>query len=934
MSLKSWRDVITPHEDVLEGTFLASEFAADLTKVIRGKATPEYQNPVRFFERTVITEGMRLLLRSVAQRLSGKGGDPVVQLQTSFGGGKTHTMMAVLHMARGEVSPSQMVGIPQILDEASVGELHRGNVAVLDGNALSPSEPREHDGVTANTLWGEMAYQLGGTEGYAMVENADRDGTSPGKETLANLFERFSPCVVLMDETVAYLRQFRAGKSYRGGTFDSNLSFIQALTEGASTVPTAMVLASLPESKIELGDARGAEALASLQKYFGRIEAVWKPVATDEAFEIVRRRLFGAVSDGEGCEATCRAFAQLYVEHSEAFPAEAREAAYLARLKSSYPIHPEVFDRLYEDWSTLPRFQRTRGVLRLMARIIHVLWRGDNRDALILPASIPLDDVEVRTELVKYLDGTWEPIVEKDVDGISAQPRRIDDEVPNLGSLQACRRAARTVFLGSAPSVREQRVRGISTERVHLGCVQPGQSPGRYDDALHRLSGRLHHLYQGNERYWFDLRPNLRREMEERMRRFDTGADVHPEIQRRLSKAIGKGIFQAIHVFLDHQHIKDDEDLRLIVLDPDAVHRRRDEGSPAVNKAKEILERRGEDARSHQNRLLFLAIDNNQLLPLRDQTRRYLAWDSICKAVDELNLDRHHQKQAETNRRKAGATLDKLLRDAYAHLLVPVQEVEPGGEIGEVFWEDGVLPSGEANFASAIQKLALEQEWVIAKWAPKLFVACLEAFYWTDDATDASALRVWQDSTKYLYLPRLTRRVVFETTLTDGALHRDYFGVAHGKSDEGGYEGLLFGRTGNIYLGDGTLIVTPASASLDPGRKADLTEEAGGTKGDASNNNGDDDGPYEPIESQGEPGPQRATRFFASIELDPQGATLLFDDIAENIIQPLLIKLGTTVMINVDIRATNSKGFDEAIQRTVKENAATLKFQSASFEEE
>jgi len=385
MSLKSWRDVVTPHEDVLEGTLLASEFAADLTKVIRGTASPEYQDPIRFFERTVITEGMRLLLRSVAQRLAGKGGDPVVQLQTSFGGGKTHTMMAVLHMARGQVASSEMMGIPQVLNEAGVAELLRGKVAVLDGNVLSPSLPRTHDGLLVNTLWGEMAYQLGGTEGYSMVKEADLDGTSPGKETLAELFTRFSPCIVLMDETVAYLRQFQSGKSYRGGTFDSNLSFIQALTEGAASVPTAMVLASLPKSKIELGDSRGVEALASLQKYFGRIEAVWKPVATEEAFEIVRRRLFGPVTNEKGRDATCSTFSQLYHEQPEAFPAETRESGYLKRLTSSYPFHPEVFDRLYEDWSTLPSFQRTRGVLRLMARIIHVLWRADNRDPLILP---------------------------------------------------------------------------------------------------------------------------------------------------------------------------------------------------------------------------------------------------------------------------------------------------------------------------------------------------------------------------------------------------------------------------------------------------------------------------------------------------------------------------------------------------------------------
>ena len=307
----------------------------------------------------------------------------------------------------------------------------------------------------ASTLWGELAWQLGGEEGYALVAASDTDGTSPGKDVLAQLFETHGPAVVLLDETVAYMRQLEPGKSYKGGTYNSNLSFLQALTEAASRVKNAMVLASLPESKMEVGDERGMQVLDALQKLFGRIEAVWKPVGMDEAFEIVRRRLFGPVQNELARDEVCRAFADLYVKEAGKFPAEARDAAYLRQLKASYPIHPEVFERLYEDWSSLPKFQRTRGVLRLMARLVHSLWRGDNRDFLILPGSIPLDDLTVRNELVKYLPAGWDPIVDKDVDGTHAEPRHIDDDTPALGSMQACRRAARTIFLGSAPSVAE-----------------------------------------------------------------------------------------------------------------------------------------------------------------------------------------------------------------------------------------------------------------------------------------------------------------------------------------------------------------------------------------------------------------------------------------------------------------------------------------------
>ncbi|MBN4059261.1 ATP-binding protein, partial [Endomicrobium sp. AH-315-J14] len=305
MTLKPWREVIVPHEDVLEGSFQDASFAADLTKVVLGVASPEYQDPVRFFERTLITEGMSLLLQSVVKRLVGKGGDPVVQLQTTFGGGKTHTMMAVLHIASGKVPAEKLLGVPELLDKAKVKELVRARVAVLDGNALSPSHPREHGKVKANTLWGELAWQIGGDDGYDLVAASDNDGTSPGKDILSTLFERFGPVIVLMDETVAYLRQLERGKSYKGGTYNSNMSFVQALTEAASRVPNAMVLASLPESAMEIGDQAGHQALDTVQKLFGRIEAVWKPVSTDEAFEIVRRRLFGALTSEQARDETC-----------------------------------------------------------------------------------------------------------------------------------------------------------------------------------------------------------------------------------------------------------------------------------------------------------------------------------------------------------------------------------------------------------------------------------------------------------------------------------------------------------------------------------------------------------------------------------------------------------------------------------------------------
>lgn len=264
MSLKPWREIIVPHPDVLNGTFQQSEFAADLTAVQSGRATPEYGDAKAFFERTFITEGMGRLLTQVAQRLSGKGGEPVIQLQTAFGGGKTHTLLAVFHLASRKCPIGELAGIPDLISQAKVMDVPQAKIAVLDGTAHAPGQPWKHGTQSIRTLWGELAWQLGQEEGFALVKESDAKGTSPGKDILCALLKQYAPCVVLLDELVVYIRQFSDGQQLSGGSYESNLSFVQSLTEAAKMVPNAVVLASLPESDNQAG---GLEAYLHLRHW-------------------------------------------------------------------------------------------------------------------------------------------------------------------------------------------------------------------------------------------------------------------------------------------------------------------------------------------------------------------------------------------------------------------------------------------------------------------------------------------------------------------------------------------------------------------------------------------------------------------------------------------------------------------------------------------
>ena len=918
MTLKPWREVAIPHEDVLEGTFQEAEFAADLTKVVRGIAGPEYQDPVLFFERTLITKGMGLLLDAVLRRLYGQGGDPVIQLQTAFGGGKTHTMLAVYHVATANCPAKELRGVPAILDEAKVEALPKARVAVLDGNYLSPSQPLEHGDVTARTLWGEMAYQLGGAEGYGLVQSADEDGTSPGSAALGQLLERFGPAVILIDEAVAYLRQFESGRSYPGGTYDSVISFVQALTEAVAAVPNAVLLASLPSSNLQAGDVRGEQALESLESFISRKEALWKPVESRESFEIVRRRLFKPIDDDAARLEVSRAFGDTYQLHPEAFPTETQSSSYQTQIEEAYPIHPEVFERLYEDWSSLASFQRTRGVLRLMAQIVHTLWREDNRDFLIMPGSIPLDDPRVRNELVKYLPAGWDPVLEKDVDGPNSQPRRIDDEAPSIGSLQGSRRVARTIFLGSAPSVGGQSVRGIGPERIRLGTVQPGQSPGKYDDALKRLTDRLHYLYSGNDRFWYDLRPNLRREMEDRVQRFDLHQHLIPELLKRMEKAIRGSSFAGSHVFREHGDVPDDDGLRLVVLSPEAPHARRAQGSQATKAAEEVLLKKGNQPRGKPNRLIFLAPDVEALRTLLDQTRRFLAWTSIVADIEVLNLDPHHAREAKRNAKDADDRVQASVRETFKWLLVPHQPVGKGNQVGETEWDEIALEPGGGSLAQEMDRKLAEHELVISKWAPFHMKRMLEQWFWTDEQGDAGAQEVWNAMCSYMYLPRLLDRGVFEATLGDGVRDRDFYGYAGARTDDG-FTGVVFGEERPVYVNDEGRVLSPEVA-----REALLKETPDVDPGDGKVD--------PPVIVPPEDVPSLISRFHGTIDLDPVKAPLQFQQLVEEVIQHFSGDSHTTLSISVDLSANRPDGFDEAVQRTVSENCQQLKFRDWGFE--
>ena len=932
MSLKPWREVIVPHPDVLNGTFQQSEFAADLTAVRTGRATPEYGEAKAFYERTFITEGMGKLLTQVSQRLNGKGGEPVIQLQTSFGGGKTHTMLAVYHLASRQCALGDLAGISALLDHAGLMDVPHAKVAVLDGTAHAPGQPWKYGKQAVRTLWGELAWQLGKAEGFALVQEADANGTSPGKDVLCTLLVRYAPCVVLLDELVVYIRQFVESQALSGGTYDSNLSFIQSLTEAAKLVPNAVVLASLPESNSQAGGPRGVAALQALEAVVNRVQALWKTVAPEEAFEIVRRRLFESIRDAKGRDLVCRAFADAYVAEGAKLPQETQESRYYDRMVQSYPIHPEVFTQLYEEWTTIQGFQRTRGVLKLMAKVIYRLWQDNNKDLMILPSSLPLYDGSARNELIYYLGPGWDPVVDRDIDGERAETTLLEIKETRFGSVQAARRVARTVFLGSAPSSVTMRpgIRGLDRARVLLGCLQPGQVSSLYSDALNRLADQLHYLSSSGDkvqdatRYWFDTRANLRREMEERKQRFEDKNEVRGRMAEVLKKLTGGAtFFDGAHIFTPHSDVPDDSALRLIVLIPEQFYSR-EEARVAFDGVLDHVKHHGTTPRYRSNRLIFLAPDHGALTRLRECIRIALAWNSIVDDVEAMRLvlDTLQAQQAKNELQGAEAVLPRVARECYKWLLCPGQ---PTPTASKPTIEAFPLNTSGASLGNEIERVCLDNELVIGTWSPIHLRSKLKELYWKADTVAFGAMAFWEDTLRYLYLPRLKNRTVLEQAIVKGAGSRDFFGTAYGQHEDI-FDGFKLGDS-NVQLDDTLLLIEPDvaqayEAAHPPGTPPGPTPPGPIPPGPT---------PPGPVPPGPTPTP-RPHAFHGTAAINASTAKVRLVQVADEIIAVLAADPNADVKVSVEIQVNFPNGATDNTKRAVTENARTLGFTNADWD--
>jgi predicted AAA+ superfamily ATPase len=959
--LKPWREITTPHPDVASGRYQQAEFAADLWQVYLDEGSDEYRLPTEFFRRTYLTDGLKQLLTGALLRLSGKGGDPVIELQTNFGGGKTHAMLALYHLFSSPLSPPGreaggegiLPGMEPLFQEANVNEPPQNvNTVVLVGNKISPGQiHQKSDGTQVRTLWGEIGWQLGGKAGYEMMRAADESSTNPG-DALKDLFNKYAPVLILIDEWVAYARQLHDKSDLPAGNFDTHFTFAQTLSESAKNAKETLLVVSIPSSDIEIGGDRGKEALDRLKNAIGRVESPWRPASAEESFEIVRRRLFQTTDDPSlfvQRDAVVKAFSDMYRTQGQEFPSECKESDYERRMRDAYPIHPELFDRLYSDWSTLDKFQRTRGVLRLMAKVIHSLWERNDQSLMIMPAHVPMDDPQVQSELTRYLEDNWIPVIDKDVDGANSLPLSLDRNNPNLGRYSACRRVTRTVYMGSAPTLRAAN-RGLEDRRVKLGCVQPGESVATFGDALRRLTDQATYLYIDGNRYWVSTQPNVNRTAQERADQFLSDRyPVWEEIIKRLKSDKNRGEFSAVHVAPDSTaDIPDDPTLgvRLVVLDPQHPHTRLSEDSPAHQWIDDALNHKGSGPRYYKNTLLFLAADKAKIENLERNVAQYLAWESVL-ADDKkktLNLDNFQRSQAETKRDGTTKDVDNILCDTYQWLLIPTQ---PDAQVG-IEWKATRLQGQDSPILRASRKAVYEGDLLATYAATNLRLEALDKYLWRE-TNHIDLKRLWEYLTQYLYLPRLKNQSVLLEAVRDGVnstVWADNFAYGSGFDDEKGkYLGLLAATIINPIISPQSLLVRPEVAQKQFDTEVaqattitaggTTTVRVGGTTGDSTLPDGSSDRVPKDGNQDGAAGTKTPIlrRFYGNVEIDAMRINRDAPAIANEVIQHLTALNGAKVKITLEIEAEIPEGVPDDVARTVMENCRTLKFNKQSFEQ-
>jgi len=616
--MTAFHTIAIPHDDILQGRLTMDVFAADLWEVFKERGSEEYRDAGVFFQKTFPTEGLQSLLDVVQARLEGRGGDPVIQIQTPFGGGKTHAQIAMYHRATE----------------------WKAKRVVMVGTALGPRD----------TLWGQLEEQLTGKKQYFT------ELVSPGRgDVLRNLLAEHQPVLILLDEVLEYVTKAAGVKVEESNLAAQTIAFMQELTEVVGTLGKVSLVITLPASLLEHYDTKAEQLFQQLQRVAGRVEKIYTPVQEHEITQVIRRRLFSHI-DEKGMKNVISDFMD-YAQRESLLPAGVEASEYRKRFEASYPFLPEVIDILYHRWGSFTTFQRTRGVLRLLALVVHGL--KDRTLPYISLADFELSNQEIRRELLKHIGAEFDSVIAADITGPDAGARQVSQSLGKAyQGLRLGERVGTSIFMYSFSGGME---RGATLGEIKRAATTLENPSSAVAEAVEGLKGQLFYLQQQSGKYYFTNQPNLNRVLLIRME------NIHdPEIketEEQLLRSCLKGDRLKPYVWpADGAGIPETPELKLLVMR---------EGDDALQRS--ILTQKGAMPRVHRNTLLFLVPMSGERPGFEALVRKVLAFRAL-ESDKTLALNADQRKQIKDSLKKLEGDLTDATRRLYRMVILPARD--------------------------------------------------------------------------------------------------------------------------------------------------------------------------------------------------------------------------------------------------------------------
>lgn len=673
--LPAWFNSILPQYDIRNGQLDESIFAANIEEVATGTAPVVYQDIVSFFDRTYVTDGMRELIRRVVQALNGKESqNRVISLQTGFGGGKTHALISLYHAVKDSRTFRDLGAAQTILEPEDMPQFENARVAVFTQNTVSVVDGHQvEDDIITHTLWGELAWQLGGREGYERVRNADVQMIAPTAQDIKPIIEGATPVLILIDELADYCNK-ASGKIVGSGTlFTQTNSFIQTLTEVVSSIPKTVLICTLPASAREVASSQiGQEILSSLETRVIRVGSSVKPVDDEEIYEVVRRRLFDRIADDTVINQVAKKYKDMYHNRRDALPAEADRMAYVERIKKAYPFHPELIDLFRIRWGSDSRFQRTRGVLRLLASIVKDLWQRRaslvGTQALIQTSDVQLENLPtLQSQITSLMGAQWDSVMHADVFGTISNAYKLDEQNVgnNIGKFHLASAVTTTVLMASIGSSSQK---GLSLKQLKLCMLKPDAFQHiDIDSTVNQLENIVHYMYRssigGEQSYWFQSKPNINILINQA--KGDIKEDeIYAEVMRMVKQSVSN--VAKVKVLVDPSgDVPEQKQLTFVVMHPrHTVAAGGSISNSAQYAIKEIAQKRGSSQRVYRNTMLFLVCSEAGKAALSMKLREYLACNKIISEYSS-QLDADQRKDVVDRKKLSGDAAKEQLIHAY-----------------------------------------------------------------------------------------------------------------------------------------------------------------------------------------------------------------------------------------------------------------------------